>query len=102
MLARLKKEGYSVAVDAPFAGALVPLASYRKDKRIMSVMIEVNRRLYMDEHSGSKAQNFAKVRAALGGFIMTAAGAACCAVVAGQADASLGTLSTKSKSGHHC
>jgi N-formylglutamate deformylase len=71
-----KEEGYSVAVDAPFAGALVPLASYRKDKRIMSVMIEVNRRLYMDEHSGSKAQNFEKVRAALGGFIVTAAKAA--------------------------
>jgi hypothetical protein len=71
-----KEEGYSVAVDAPFAGSLVPLASYRKDKRIMSVMIEVNRRLYMDEHSGSKTQNFEKVRAALGGFIVTAAKAA--------------------------
>jgi hypothetical protein len=42
----------------------------------MSVMIEVNRRLYMDEHSGSKTQNFEKVRAALGGFIVTAAKAA--------------------------
>jgi N-formylglutamate deformylase len=26
-------EGYSVAVDAPFAGALVPLSAYRKDRR---------------------------------------------------------------------
>jgi len=63
-------------VDAPFAGALVPLASYRKDERIMSVMIEVNRRLYMDEHTGSKTQNFEKVRAALGRIIVTAAKAA--------------------------
>jgi N-formylglutamate amidohydrolase len=53
----LQLESYSVAVDAPFAGALVPLASYRKDRRIWSVMIEVNRRLYMDEHSGLKKQN---------------------------------------------
>jgi N-formylglutamate deformylase len=71
-----KEEGYSVALDAPFAGALVPLASYRKDKRIMSVMVEVNRRVYMDEHSGSKTQNFEKVRAALGRLIVTAAKAA--------------------------
>jgi N-formylglutamate deformylase len=37
-------DGYSVAVDTPFSGALVPLASWRTDRRIMSVMIEVNRR----------------------------------------------------------
>jgi N-formylglutamate deformylase len=47
-------EGYSVAINAPFSDTLVPLAFYRKDRRVMSVMIEVNRRLYMDEHSGSK------------------------------------------------
>jgi N-formylglutamate deformylase len=45
----VESEGYSVTVDAPFAGALVPLASYRKNRRILSVMIEVNRRLYMNE-----------------------------------------------------
>jgi N-formylglutamate deformylase len=66
-------EGYSVAVDAPFSGALVPLASWRKDHRILSVMIEVNRRLYMDEHSGLKKHDFEKVRAAVGGIIMIAA-----------------------------
>jgi N-formylglutamate amidohydrolase len=53
MVATAEEEGYSVSVDAPFAGALVPLSSYRKDRRILSVMIEVNRRLYMDEHSGA-------------------------------------------------
>jgi N-formylglutamate amidohydrolase len=49
IVAAVKQAGYSVTVDAPFAGALVPLASYRKDRRVWSVMIEVNRRLYMDE-----------------------------------------------------
>jgi N-formylglutamate deformylase len=71
-----KAEGYSVAVDAPFAGALVPLSSYRKDRRILSVMIEVNRRLYMDERSGAKSQGFGKVRAALASLIVIAAEAA--------------------------
>jgi len=78
IVAAAKEEGYSVAVDAPFAGALVPLSSYRKDRRIWSVMIEVNRRLYMDEHSGSMIPDFAKVRAAVGRLIVIAAEAAIC------------------------
>jgi N-formylglutamate amidohydrolase len=72
----VKEEGYSVTVAAPFSGALVPLASYRKDRRILSVMIEVNRRLYMDAHSGLKKQDFAQVSAAVGRLIVTAAEAA--------------------------
>jgi hypothetical protein len=54
IIATAEGEGYSVAVDVPFAGALVPLSYYGKDRRVLSVMIEVNRRLYMDEHSGLK------------------------------------------------
>lgn len=69
-------EGYSIAVDAPFSGTLVPLASYRKDRRIMSVMVEVNRRLYMDERSGLKRHDFEKVRAAVGRIILIAEAAA--------------------------
>jgi N-formylglutamate deformylase len=71
----IKNEGYSVTVDAPFAGALVPLSSYHKDRRILSVMIEANRRLYMDERSGVK-QDFGKVSAAIGRLIRIAAKAA--------------------------
>jgi N-formylglutamate deformylase len=66
-------EGYSVAIDAPFAGALVPLSAYGKERRVLSVMIEVNRRLYMDDLSGQKTQNFATVRAAVGRLIVAAA-----------------------------
>jgi N-formylglutamate deformylase len=76
MIAAAENESYSVAVDAPFAGALVPLSSYRRDRRILSVMIEVNRRLYMDERTGSQTEGFGKVRAALGRIIVSAAEAA--------------------------
>jgi N-formylglutamate deformylase len=71
-----KGEGFSVAVDAPFAGALVPLSAYQKDRRVLSVMIEVNRRLYMDEHSGLKRHDFEKMHAAAGRIIVVAAKAA--------------------------
>ena len=72
----VERKGYSVTVDAPFAGALVPLSSYRKDHRILSVMIEVNRRLYMDESSGLKKGNFAQIAAIVGGLIVVATEAA--------------------------
>jgi len=42
----------------------------------LSVMIEVNRRVYMDEHSGLKKQDFEQVRAAVGRLCVTAAEAA--------------------------
>jgi N-formylglutamate deformylase len=73
IVAAVKQAGYSVTIDAPFAGALVPLASYRTDRRIWSVMIEVNRRLYMDEHSGLKNRAFEQVRVVVGELIATAA-----------------------------
>ncbi len=43
-----EKMGFSVAVNTPFAGALVPMRYYQNDKRVMSVMIEINRRLYIN------------------------------------------------------
>jgi len=78
IVAAVKEAGYSVTIDAPFSGALVPLASYRTDRRIWSVMIEVNRRLYMDEHSGLKNRAFEQVRGVVGRLIETAAEAAVC------------------------
>jgi N-formylglutamate amidohydrolase len=69
----VKAANWSVAVDAPFAGALVPLAVYRKDRRFSSAMIEVNRRLYMDEQSGTKKTEFEKVRKVVGELIVRAA-----------------------------
>ena len=76
IIAAAEADGYSVAVDTPFSGALVPLSSYRKDHRILSVMIEVNRRLYMEEKSGKKKHGLGKVCATLGRLVMAAAEAA--------------------------
>ena len=76
LVAAAQGTGYSVRVDAPFAGAMVPLSAYRKDRRIQSVMIEVNRRLYVDEQSGLKCPAFEQVREVVGQPIVTAAEAA--------------------------
>ena len=50
-VAEFKAAGWSVEVDRPFSGALVPLARYRRDPRVSALMVEVQRALYMDETS---------------------------------------------------
>ena len=44
-----RQKGYSTALNIPYAGTIVPVKYYGKEKRVRSVMIEVNRRLYLDE-----------------------------------------------------
>lgn len=43
-----------VNVNTPFSGAIVPLEFFRKDRRVSSLMIEINRQLLMDENTGEK------------------------------------------------
>ena len=61
LLQRVKKffleKGYEVRVDSPYSGTMVPLKHYKKDKRVNSIMIEVNRKLYMDDE-GFKTEHF--------------------------------------------
>lgn len=54
----IKESGHSVAVNEPYVGTIVPLEHYRKTGAVTSVMIEVNRSLYMDEVTGEKNRNF--------------------------------------------
>lgn len=54
-------EGWRVALDTPFAGAIVPSSRYRKDPLVSSIMVEVSRSLYMDEHTGERSPGFPEV-----------------------------------------
>lgn len=45
----VREAGYTVTVNAPYSGSIVPLEYYGKDQRVRSIMIELNRRLYMTE-----------------------------------------------------
>lgn len=56
--------GYYVRVNTPFSGAITPMAYYGKDKRVSSVMIEVNRRLYMNEKTMEKTAGFDETKRA--------------------------------------
>jgi N-formylglutamate deformylase len=58
----LRRNGYAVGIDLPYSGSLVPSAYHRKNPNVWSVMIEVNRKLYMDEKTGSKSSGFKSVK----------------------------------------
>ena len=46
----------------PNSGTIVPMEYYQKDIRVSSVMIEINRALYMYEATGLKSENFENVQ----------------------------------------
>lgn len=60
---------FSIAMNRPFAGTFVPSRYYRRDQRVSSIMIEVNRSLYMDEANGNKNEGFGRIRGLMQEFI---------------------------------
>lgn len=64
LCALLRAKGFSVTCNAPFSGTIVPMRYFEKDSRVLSVMIEVNRRLYMDT-PGVKNARFSEIAGVL-------------------------------------
>jgi N-formylglutamate amidohydrolase len=49
---------FTIKINHPFSGAIVPMSYYCTEKRVVSIMLEINRSLYMDEASGLKNDGF--------------------------------------------
>jgi N-formylglutamate deformylase len=56
------KRGFDVAVNRPYSGTIVPISFWRRDNRVLSLMFEVNRTLYMDEETGAKLDTYGDFR----------------------------------------
>ena len=54
--------GFAVKIDSPFSGAIVPLSYYHSHGAVHSIMVEVNRSLYMDEKSGRRTAKFEQTK----------------------------------------
>ena len=61
----LSRQGYSVLRNEPFPGSLVPLEYFQSDGRVRSLMIEVNRNLYMNDDFSLCEQGLERVIAVL-------------------------------------
>ena len=58
----LSSLGYTVEYNRPYAGAIVPMSYYGKEKRVLSLMMEVNRRLYLNAGTMDKSSGFMKIK----------------------------------------
>jgi len=61
-----QRRGYSVAVNFPYSGCLVPEA-YQGDPRVPAIMVEINRRLYL-KPAGREVYRVGNVPIKLGSF----------------------------------
>jgi len=63
-------EGLTCEINRPFSGSIVPSRYYCRDCRVSSIMVEVNRSLYMDEGTGVRSFQYERCRASLGRIIL--------------------------------
>jgi len=63
----LSELGYTVAINNPFSGTLVPLHHYHKTTELKSIMIEVNRKLYLDDTY--KNEHFTSIKSVITGLL---------------------------------
>ena len=59
----LVSHGYTVGINRPYSGTMIPSKYYQIEKNVMGIMIEVNRKLYLKEKDGVvlKGDGFQKV-----------------------------------------
>lgn len=57
-----KEKGFSLGVDAPYSGSIVPLEYYKKNKNVASIMLEINRKLYLKEPTNVKSERYQEIK----------------------------------------
>lgn len=64
-----KEKGFSLGVDWPYSGSMVPMSHYKKNKNVSSIMLEINRALYLNEPGNSKSSNYSKIKNVVAEFL---------------------------------
>lgn len=68
-MAFFDKAGYSVGINWPYEGSIVPMEHYKKNKNVNSIMLEINRALYLKDPTNEKSENYLKIKDVTQGFI---------------------------------
>jgi N-formylglutamate amidohydrolase len=53
-----RRSGYDVSLNSPFSGSIVPNEYFKRDRRVISVMLEVRRDLYLIDKTGLPNADF--------------------------------------------
>ena len=64
-----EKAGYSLGIDWPYKGSIVPLEHYQKNKNVQTIMLEINRALYLKEPTNEKSEGYTEIKKVVGEFI---------------------------------
>ena len=59
------RQGYTVAINAPYSGTIVPLTYYQQERQVLSIMLEVNRRLYLTPNNAPRPAELARLNRVL-------------------------------------
>ena len=60
--------GFRLGIDEPYAGSIVPIKHYNKDNRVKSIMLEINRTLYLDTSYG-RSPRFNEIQGVVSDFL---------------------------------
>ena len=66
-----EKAGYTLGIDWPYKGSIVPLEHYEKNKNVSTIMLEINRALYLNEQTNQKSENFGQTKQIVNEYIRT-------------------------------
>lgn len=63
------EKGFSLGVDRPYSGSIVPMQYYQKNNKVQSIMLEINRSLYLNEPSNEKSNSYPKIKQVVQDFL---------------------------------
>ncbi len=66
-----RQKGYTLGIDWPYGGSIVPLKYYHETKNVESIMLEINRALYLDEPSNKISSNYMVIKEILTEYLET-------------------------------
>lgn len=64
-----REKGYKVGINIPYIGSIVPLEYYQFNKNVHSIMLEINRKLYLSLDSNEKSANYPEIKNMVKEFI---------------------------------
>lgn len=62
-------KGYSLGIDWPYKGSIVPIEHYQKNKNVQTIMLEINRSLYLKESTNKKSKKYYETKQITSEFI---------------------------------
>jgi N-formylglutamate deformylase len=64
-----KTSGFTLGIDWPYKGSIVPMKHYQRNTSVQTIMLEVNRSLYLDEPTTRKLERYEEIKQVTAEFI---------------------------------